>query len=67
MTQKFYNWIYERGGPQKVGASVGLTRQAVYRWIWNEKYPSRETAAKLISLSGGQLRLTDMLRKKSHN
>ena len=48
------NWMESAGvGASELALRLGVTRQAIYAWLWGKAYPSLPHLLKLEEISGG--------------
>lgn len=57
---KFRRWVYETGGPYVLAEKIGVTYQAVYKWLHRHHGPGILTAEKIVKLSKGKLTYQDI-------
>lgn len=56
----FEKWTAEKGGASKVARLLRVTPHAVRRWIRGEVTPRSHTIKKILKLSRGRVRLSDL-------
>ncbi len=62
------DWVYDQGGALSAGQKLGVTDQAVWKWLRGDGAPRIKTMQKIVRLSNDKLTIFDLiefsLRKK---
>jgi len=56
---RYAEWLRKRG-PTLTAHELGVTRSAVWAWIYNEVQPRPEMAHKIVELGKGEITLEDV-------